>query len=160
MRHSYSEVLSNAAVAKIDLRRRDLNLTRSDLLLRFTDALTSAHGSRADGSAKMRLNRVLNPRLRRPLSESTKAALARSLEWTLDEFDEHALERGRRAASSSEPRIGHEAAGDYELSCTVQQLESAAKALSDTTERLTAIVQQLATRATIAREEQWERSRT
>lgn len=39
-------------------------------------------------AVKMRLDRVFYSRMRRPLSETTKLALARTLGWTLLEFEE------------------------------------------------------------------------
>jgi hypothetical protein len=58
------------------------------MLQRFDRALRAAGSVYDSGAAKMRLDRVFNPRMRKPISESTKAALACALDMTLDQFDQ------------------------------------------------------------------------
>lgn len=91
MRHSLSQILSDAQVDRLEVRRKLLGLTRAGLLSRFEEALQREGCVHTLGAAKMRLDRVLNPRLRRPASEATLLALARTLDWTLPEL-ESALE--------------------------------------------------------------------
>lgn len=87
MRHSSSEILSDAQVALIERRRKTLGVTCGALLERFERALKTAGYVHTEAAAKMRLDRILNPRMRRPMSEPTKAALAQALDWTVPEFE-------------------------------------------------------------------------
>ncbi len=87
MRQSHCEMLSDLQVAQIELRRKALGLTTSVLLQRFAAALKTSGCNQTISSAKMRLDRVINPRMRRPISDETKNALARALDWDFQEFD-------------------------------------------------------------------------
>jgi DNA-binding NarL/FixJ family response regulator len=51
----------------------------------------------------MRLDRVLNPKMRRPITEVTQIALAQALEWSLRDFEETVL--GVAEAPTGELRI-------------------------------------------------------
>jgi hypothetical protein len=89
MRRSISELLSDAQVARLEKRRKELNLTRDELLQRFDRALRATGCVYDDvGAAKMRLDRVFNSRMRKPISERTKAALAHALDLTLVQFEQ------------------------------------------------------------------------
>jgi len=66
------------------------------MLQKFEDALQREGCVHSLGSAKMRLDRVLNPRLRRRVSETTLMALAHALSWTLLD-----LEAARRLTEGS-----------------------------------------------------------
>ena len=101
MKRSKGQKLSDAEVARVEKRRKALNLTDADLVARFAAALKTAGCVHAIGSAKMRLDRVINPRMRRPVSDSTKLALARALEWKVEEFDRH-IQRLPRTAQTTE----------------------------------------------------------
>lgn len=147
MRHSKCEPFTDAAVEKIEQRRKSLNLTRGDLLSRFADALTNAAGARASGSAKMRLDRVLNPRMRRPVSDGTKAALANALRWTLAEFDQHVLRAAKPTCSKRGQKTTEEREETRQLCTAVKSLESVAMSLTETSARLAAIVEELAKRS-------------
>jgi hypothetical protein len=87
MRDSRSESLSDLQVAQLERRRIGLSLTRPMLLERFAQALKEAGCVHTAAAAKMRLDRIFNPRMRRPVSESTKAALATALEWNLRQLE-------------------------------------------------------------------------
>jgi hypothetical protein len=87
MRHSGCEKISGEQVVRLEERRRALGLTRADLLQRFARALKDSGCVHSAEAAKMRLDRVFNPRMRRPMSESTKAALGMALGWKMDELD-------------------------------------------------------------------------
>jgi hypothetical protein len=87
MRHSHSQTLSGAQVARLEYRRKALGYSRRALLLRFEKALQRDGYVHSLASAKMRLDRVVNPYLRRPVSEATLLALAAALDWTLPELE-------------------------------------------------------------------------
>ena len=87
MRHSYSQKLSDAQVVRLETRRKMLGLSRAGLLVRFEESLQREGCVHTLASAKMRLDRVLNPRLRRPVSEGTLLALAEALDWSLLELE-------------------------------------------------------------------------
>jgi hypothetical protein len=87
MRHSHSQTLSDAQVARLEYRRKALGYSRGALLLRFEEALQRDGYVHSLASAKMRLDRVVNPYLRRPVSEATLLALAAALDWTLPELE-------------------------------------------------------------------------
>ena len=82
MRRSFSQLLSDAQISRLETRRKILGLTRAALLNRFEEALQREGCVHTFASARMRLDRVLNPRLRRPTSEATLIALAAALDWT------------------------------------------------------------------------------
>jgi len=88
MRRANCKKLSNAQVARLEERQKALGLTQPELLARFDAALKNA-GCVYDGigAAKMRLDRVFNPRMRRGISEGTKAAVAHALGWNVPEFE-------------------------------------------------------------------------
>ena len=88
MRHSGCQKLSDAQVARLETRRQALGLTREKLLEKFDHGLKGT-GYVYDGiaAAKMRLDRVFNRRMRRPISESTKTALAHALDWTIPQLE-------------------------------------------------------------------------
>jgi transcriptional regulator with XRE-family HTH domain len=89
MRRSSSEYLSDAQVVRLEKRRKSLNLTRDKLLQKFDRALRNTGCAYDDiTAAKMRLDRVFNSRMRKPISEATKAALAQALDLTLEQFDQ------------------------------------------------------------------------
>jgi hypothetical protein len=89
MRWSAPELLSDAQVARIQRRKKECGLTSDQFLGRFKDALKEATGVVQSNSAvKMRLDRVFYSRMRRPLSDPTKLALAQALGWTLLEFED------------------------------------------------------------------------
>ena len=64
-----------------------LGLSRAGLLKRFEAALQREGCVHTLSSAKMRLDRVLNPRLRRPATEPTLMALASALEWSFPQLE-------------------------------------------------------------------------
>lgn len=69
-------------MAPLEARGKELGLSRRSLLERFGAALKSDGIAPAPNSVKMRLDRVLNPRMRCPTSDETLLALAIALEWT------------------------------------------------------------------------------
>jgi mttA/Hcf106 family len=94
MRWSPPELLSDAQVARIQRRKKECGLTSDQFLGRFKEALKEITGVVQSHSAvKMRLDRVFYSRMRRPLSDTTKLALARALGWTLLEFEEAIVEQ-------------------------------------------------------------------
>ena len=103
MRWGTPELLSDAQVARIQRRQKELGLTSDQFLERFKEALKEKTGVVQSHSAvKMRLDRIFYSRMRRPLSETTKLALAHTLGWTLLELEEaiaeknNARRKGRR----------------------------------------------------------------
>src|SRR5947207_3397133 len=86
MRTSKCQVLSDGQVERLEIRRQNLGLTRAELLDRFETALKSSGCVHTEEAAKMRLERVFNPRIRRPVSECTKLALATALHWNFAQF--------------------------------------------------------------------------
>lgn len=94
MRRSSCQSISDAQVARLESRQKALGLTRATLLLRFEEALKRSGSVHTEAAAKMRLDRVLNRRMRRPMSEGTKSALAQALDWTIPQ-----LERAIRVCS-------------------------------------------------------------
>lgn len=83
------KLLSDAQVARIQRRQKKLGLTSAQLLGRFKEALKEdKEVVQSHAAAKMRLDRVFYSRMRRRISDTTKVALARALEWTVLEFDE------------------------------------------------------------------------
>lgn len=95
MRNSDTELLSQRQVTQLEKRRKSLGLTRTVVLERFARALKAAGWIHTQAAAKMRLDRVFNPRMRRPTSEATKAALACALDWTLSELESAIQVKGR-----------------------------------------------------------------
>jgi hypothetical protein len=85
--YSLSQNLTDAQIQQLELRRKMLGRTRTDLLHRFEEALRGQGCVHTLAAARMRLDRVLNPRLRRPTSEATLIALASALGWTLLELE-------------------------------------------------------------------------
>jgi hypothetical protein len=96
-------MLSNAQVARLETRRKMLGLSRAGLLKRFEAALQREGCVHTLSSAKMRLDRVLNPRLRRPATEPTLMALASALEWTFPELE---AELQLTEAGNDQPALG------------------------------------------------------
>lgn len=90
--YSLSRNLNDAQIKRLELRRKILGLTRADLLHRFEEALRRQGCVHTLGAARMPLDRVFNPRLRRPTSEATLVALASALEWTLLELESELVE--------------------------------------------------------------------
>jgi hypothetical protein len=89
MRWGTPELLSDAQVARIQRRQKELGLTSAQFLERFKEALKEVTGGvQSHSAAKMRLDRIFYPRMRRRTSEITKLALARALGWTLLELEE------------------------------------------------------------------------
>ena len=64
---------------------------------RFDEGLRRDGVNLADNSVRMRLDRVLNPRLRRPATEQTLRALAWALQWSLLELEAKLEEVGARS---------------------------------------------------------------
>ena len=88
MRWSTPELLSDAQVAAIQRRKKDCGLTSEQFVGRFKEALKEITGVvQSHAAVKMRLDRVFYSRMRRRLSDTTKLALARTLEWSLLDFD-------------------------------------------------------------------------
>ena len=88
MRWGTPELLSDAQVARIQRQQKKLGLTSDQFLERFKEALKEKTGVVQSHSAvKMRLDRIFYSRMRRPLSETTKLALAHTLGGTLREFE-------------------------------------------------------------------------
>jgi hypothetical protein len=83
MRWGTPELLSDAQVARIKDRQKELGLTSEQFFQRFKDALKELKGVQSDSAVKMRLDRVFYTRMRCPTSETTKQALARALDWSL-----------------------------------------------------------------------------
>ena len=79
MSHARSRMLSDAEVALLEARRKALDLSLPRFRERFDEGLRRDGVNLADNSVRMRLDRVLNPRLRRPATEQTLRALA----WAL-----------------------------------------------------------------------------
>lgn len=79
--------LSNAQVAELESRRKVLGLTRATLLHKFEEALKKCGCIHTDEAVKMRLDRVFNPRMRRPMSEETEGALAAALDWSIPQLE-------------------------------------------------------------------------
>ena len=111
MRWSTPELLSDAQVARIQRRKKECGLTSEQFLGRFKEALKEITGVVQSHSAvKMRLDRVFYSRMRRPLSDTTKLALAHTLGWTLLEFEEAIAgenrdrRRERRSSSAKSAR--------------------------------------------------------
>jgi hypothetical protein len=116
MRDSHSELLSHLQVAQLETRRKSQGLTRAMLLDRFEEALKEAGCVHTAAAAKMRLDRVFNPRMRRPISESTKAALACALGWNLRQL-ENAL-----ALGCDQPQNGGEIMPDDDSRSAIEYL--------------------------------------
>ena len=83
MSHARSRMLSDAQVALLEARRKALDLSIPRFRERFDEALRRDGIHLADNSVRMRLDRVLNPRLRCPTTEQTLLALARALDWSI-----------------------------------------------------------------------------
>lgn len=81
-RHSRSVMLTDDQIARLERRRLLLGLTPHALLQRFDEKLRADGCIHTPGAAKMRLDRVLNPAMRRPVTEATKLALAAALDWS------------------------------------------------------------------------------
>ena len=103
MRHSGYELLSHTQVGRIHARRKALGLTPPLLLERFMAALQKEGAATSGGSARMRLARALNPRMRKPMSETTEFALAAALDWTLPEFEQNVLRHQTAQAGHAGP---------------------------------------------------------
>lgn len=89
MRRSLSQKLSTAQVERINARRKSLALTREQLLEKFSGALKCVTGQvQSTAAAKMRLDRIFNDKMRCPLTDTTKAALAHALDWSVAEFED------------------------------------------------------------------------
>lgn len=89
MRWSTPELLSHVQVQRIKDRQKQLGLTSAQFFDRFKEALSELAGPmQSDAAVKMRLDRVFYSRMRTPLSENTKIALARALDLSLPEFEQ------------------------------------------------------------------------
>jgi hypothetical protein len=96
MRWGTPELLSDAQVARIKDRQKELGLTSEQFFQRFKDALKELKGAvHSDSAVKMRLDRIFYSRMRCPTSEATKLALARTLDWTLLGFEKAIDEKGK-----------------------------------------------------------------
>lgn len=80
------ELLSDAQVARIKDRQKELGLTSDQFFERFKAALKDLNVAQSDSAVRMRLDRVFYSRMRRATTETTKLALARALDWTLLDF--------------------------------------------------------------------------
>jgi hypothetical protein len=134
MRHTHSQTLSDAQVAQLQERRKRLGLSPGALLHKFEAALQREGCVHSLASAKMRLDRVLNPYLRRPVTEATLAALAAGLSWTLIELETAlGLQCSTEAASHRagdtpamlppERRFFTKKGGDFNLTELLRELE-------------------------------------
>lgn len=150
LRSSTSEMLSDAQVAQIERRRKALLVSRSVFCERFAAALKGLGGNQTAESAKKRLDRVINPRMRRPLSDETKTALATALDWTVEEFETRisgvaaagvsavgrgachrsliALAQTTKATLAASPRLGQNETTElkFEIAGAIRMLHSAA----------------------------------
>ena|ERR1051325_1226915 len=106
MRWGAPELLSDLQVERIKDRQKELGLTSEEFFNRFKNALTDLTGPvQSDSAVKMRLDRVFYSRMRRPLSEKTKLALARALDLTLLGFEEMiGVENGARKTRAGTAR--------------------------------------------------------
>ena len=94
MRWGTPELLSDAQVARIKDRQKELGLTTEQFSERFKEELKELKGVvQSDSAVKMRLDRIFYSRMRCPVSETTKLALARTLGWTLLEFEKAIAEK-------------------------------------------------------------------
>lgn len=94
MRWGTPELLSDAQVARIKDRQKELGLTTEQFFQRFKEALKELTGAvQSDSAVKMRLDRIFYSRMRCPMSETTKLALARTLDWTLLGFEKAIAEK-------------------------------------------------------------------
>ena len=132
-RHSICQKLSDAHVAELDARRRALNLSPEQLLDGVAQALRSAGYNHSESAVKKRLDRVFNPRMRRPISESTKSALAHALEWTIPQLE------GAIRVSSDEVRKKRAARGKG----SVAGISEIARDLDDVARRLARVARKL-----------------
>jgi hypothetical protein len=87
MHRPQSHSLTDTQVTLLVQRRRDLGFSPQTLRGRFEEALRRDGCVFVSASARMRLDRVLNPSMRLPASEGTLLALASALEWTLAELE-------------------------------------------------------------------------
>ena len=87
MAGSSGTILSASQVARLEKRRKELRLTRAKFVEKFDSAAKAAGCITTVWALRMRLDRVFNPKMRRPLSEPTKVALAQALDWTDAEFE-------------------------------------------------------------------------
>jgi hypothetical protein len=86
-RHSNCLRLSDTHVARLEAHRKALGLTRRALLQKFEEALKKNGCIHTKAAAKMRLDRILNRRMRRPMSEETKASLAAAFECSIPQLE-------------------------------------------------------------------------
>jgi hypothetical protein len=127
--------LSNAQVAELESRRKTLGLTRATFLRKFESALRDAGCIHTDAAVKMRLNRVFNPRMRRPMSEETEIALAVALDWNLSQL-EHAIGiasevMGKQKVMEKKPSHRLMAKMTRELADAAVRLQQIARTLQD-----------------------------
>jgi len=108
-RHSSSLKLSDAQVARLDTHRKTLGLTRRALLQKFEEALKKNGCIHTEAAAKMRLDRILNRRMRRPMSEETQASLAAAFECSVPQLEAVMGERVGSVPKTSTVVAGHEA---------------------------------------------------
>lgn len=87
MRHTSCQRLSDAQVAQLEAHRKTLGLTQRALLQKFEEALNKDGCIHTPAAGKMRLDRVFNRRMRRPMSEDTKSALAAALDWSVPQLE-------------------------------------------------------------------------
>jgi hypothetical protein len=100
MRRSNCDKLSDVQITQLEERRRILGLTQAALREKFDCALKATGCVLNDGALKARFNRVFNRRMRRPITEENKIALARALDWTVSQFDDEM----RNKRGGAEPR--------------------------------------------------------
>lgn len=83
-----SAKLTAEQITLIERRRKSLGLTREKFLAKFTSSLNAVTGIATSASTvKMRLDRALNAKMSCPVSDTTKVALARALDWSVNEFE-------------------------------------------------------------------------
>ena len=87
MPDSSCELLTDNGVARLEKRRRQLELTKAEFRLRVDEVLAARGLHHSRRATRMRLDRVFLPRMRRPISELTRIVLASALEWRLDQLE-------------------------------------------------------------------------
>ncbi len=111
MSHARSRMLTDAQVAMLELHRKALELSLPSFRLRFDEALQRDGIHLAENSVRMRLDRVLNPRLRCPTTEQTLMALARALGMSILELEAKLEEADGRAGGLKSSRHRSRALG-------------------------------------------------
>ena len=88
MRRSHSRMLTDGQVAILEAQRKALGLSQRAFRAKGVGPTLKNEGCvHSDNSVKMRIDRVINARMRCPTSEETLLAIATALEWTLLELE-------------------------------------------------------------------------